>query len=479
MSRYVKQGFSSGQSEDDVLGWPNSCLYSDWIDLNQNSNYIQLKNKPEEAVDTWSEIPRNLLALSSYSIAVTDRVLIFNDADVFRTWTVWAVDNNGWEVANFAIWETLYLVKDNWIGNAYTLYSIPVDDALQDSSWTTSLVTTVWTLSIKNNYEWTWATILWDIAYIWFEDKVCRFEPTSANTVTEFDIFGDAIAWVTYTWGYFRVYTKTGKLMLWDWNSTTISESIDLKMPLATIHQIWNIDYVYAWIAWTNIWMYYMSWYTLTPLFKKTYSRQLSLNKYKFDYDWITPVDNYNGNVYWVAEDWDWPAIYEFWSYINWLSNAYSLLGRKSSYWLDYDVIRAVAVQWDYLYYGFYDLTNRGVDKVYIGHWSDYRVAEWTIITNVNPLDNWLYKKTAKYIYFKVSDIDADRTIEVQISIDWGVYSSLWTVNNQPLDNIARLPIQWDLRDFSLKFILATTLTTSTSPKLYYWYAFDYELHDI
>jgi hypothetical protein len=161
------------------------------------------------------------------------------------------------------------------------------------------------------------------------------------------------------------------------------------------------------------------------------------------------------------------------------LPNAYTELPKYSSYGLEYTSIRSFTVMWDYLFYAFNDWTNKWVDKINISTSNNTKTSEWTIITNVNPLWAWLYKKTSKYIYFKVGDIDADRTIEALISYDWWVYTSLWIVNEQPLDNIARLPVQWDLRDYSVKFILATTLSTSISPKIYYWYAFDYEQHEI
>jgi len=476
--RYIKEAFYWWQSEDDVLGWPNKCLKSTWLDISWNSNFIQLDNKPTEAIDTWSEMPEGFLWLFD-KITNNSKVLAFTDSWVYRTWTVWTVDSNNWTTANFVIWDDLYLVKDNGATSTYTLYTETVTTA-SSSSWTTALVTTTWALSTSDNDWYTWVTVLWDIAYIWLGDKICRYQPTTADTVTEYDIFWDEIIFISYVWGYFRVYTKTWKLMLWDWNSTTITESIDLKLPLEAWYQIWNIDYLYSWLVWGHKWLYYMSWYDLVPLFKARDSEQLWEQKFKFNYSGdMNPLTNYWPTLFWSTDNDSDERLYEFWKDIEWLPSSYKELTKYSSYWLEYTFIRWLYVSENNLYYWFNDWTNKWVDYINISNTNTTKTPEWEIITNVNPLANGLYKKTAKYIYFKVWDIDADRTIEVQISFDWWVYSSLWTVNNQPLDNIARLPVQWDLRDYSLKFIFTIAVSSSRSPKLYYWYAFDYEEHNI
>jgi hypothetical protein len=478
MARYIKDWFTWGMSEDDVLWWPDKYLFSNWIDVSWNSNFIQLDNAPTEAIDTWTQVPKAFLGLYD-KITNSSKVLAFTDAWVYRTWTVWTVDSNIWITANFVIWDNVYLVQNNWATSTYTLYTETIATAIA-SSWTTSLVATTWALSTSENDWYTWVTVLWDIAYIWLGDKVCRFEPTTADTVTEYDIFWDEIVFISYVWGYFRVYTKTWKLMLWDWNSDVISESIDLKLPLEAWYQIWNIDYLYSWLVGLQKGLYYMSWYDLVPLFKNRDSEQLWEQKFVFSYlNDQSPMANYWPTLFGHTDNsWD-ERLYEFGKDVEWLPEAYKELPKYSSYGLEYTQIRWLYVSEDYLYYGFNDWTNKWVDYINVSNKNANKTKEWAIITNVNPLWAWLYKKTAKYIYFKVWDIDADRTIEVQISYDWWAYTSLGTINEQPLDNIARLPVQWDFRDYSIKFILATTLTTPTSPKIYYWYAFDYEEHDI
>ncbi len=482
MARYIKENFFWWMSEDDVLGWPSRYLYSDWIDVKWSSQFIQLHNRPTEDIDTWSEIWKSLMEIKD-TLTNSVRVLCFTGSWVFRSSTVWAVDWWVRETANFIIWDTVYLVKDNWPSSAYTLYEESVDTAYSSISWTTTLVPTTWLLTAWNlstatyDYNIKWATIIWDVAYIWLGSKICRFSPTSANEVVEYDIFWEDVIWVTYSWWYVRVYTASWRLMIWDWNTQTIAETINLNIPLEATYQIWNIDYIYTWDTWQQKGLYYMNWYTLTPLFKKTYSAQENIHKFNFIYDSMTcPFANRGGNLFWL--DWD-TNVYEYGYHIEWLPKAYSLLGKTSSYWLDYQLIRCVLVVWDYVYYNYTDWVNRWTDKVRVSNWSELKVAQWTLVTNVNPLWNWLYKKTAKYLYFKVWDVDADRTITVSISIDWWDYTELTTVIEQPLDNIVRIPIQWDMRDYSLKFVFATTLSTTTSPKIYYWPAFDYDEHDI
>ena len=480
MARYIKDNFYGWMSEDDVLGWADRCLFSNWIDVTWNSNFIQLMNAPVEAIDTWSELWQYAMTVSSSTFAVQPNVLMFTDSWIYRDDTVGVINASVWQEANFVVWDTMYLVQNNWNSAVFTLYSEPVDNMLTSWSPVPSVVTTVGALSTNDSYFNNWVTVLWDIAYIWLGDKVCRFEPTNANTITEFDIFGEEVIFVSYVWGYFRVYTRTWKLMLWDWNTTTIAESIDLKLPLKAWYQIWNIDYLYTWYVGNQRGLYYMSGYDLVPLFKEQYSNQLSAQKFQFDtINDKTPLANYWPTLFWHTDNDNTERGFKFWKDIEWLPNAYTELPKYSSYGLEYTAIRSFTVMWDYLFYAFNDWTNKWVDKINISTSNNTKTSEWTIITNVNPLWAWLYKKTSKYIYFKVWDIDADRTIEALISFDWGVYTSLWIVNEQPLDNIARLPVQWDLRDYSIKFILRATVSTSRSPKLYYWFAFDYEQHEI
>lgn len=533
MARYIKDNFYWWMSEDDVLGWPDKYLYSDWLDVNWNSNYIQLANAPVEAIDTWSEIADYLMTVSSSTFWTQPNVLAFTDSWIFRDDTVWAIEWNVWKEANFVIWDTMYFVKNNWNTAVFTLYSEPVDSMLTSWSPVLTVVTTAWRLGLNylwvynawtayvindavsywgqdykciqawtwktpdvypnywdlipvgamatnNTYFNNWVTVLWDIAYIWLGDKITRFQPTAWNEVATYDIFWDEIIFVSYVWGYFRVYTKTWKLMLWDWNTVGITESIDLKLPLEAWYQIWNIDYLYSWLTWGQTGLYYMSGYDLVPLFKQNTSNQIWEQKFYFSTsNNKTPMANYWATLFGHTDNsWN-ERVFGFGKHIEWLPNAYFELPKYSSYGLEYIATRSLTVMWSYLFYAFNDWTNKWVDKVLISNSDTIKTKEWTLITNVNPLWAWLYKKTSKYIYFKVWNVDADRTIEVQISYDWWAYTSLGTITEQPLDNIVRLPVQWDFRDYSIKFILATTLSTITSPKIYYWYAFDYEQHDI
>ena len=92
MSRYIKDNFYGWMSEDDVLGWADRYLYSDWIDVTWNSNFIQLANAPVEAIDTWSQVPKAFLWVFD-KVSNTSKVLAFTDTGVYRTWTVWTVES--------------------------------------------------------------------------------------------------------------------------------------------------------------------------------------------------------------------------------------------------------------------------------------------------------------------------------------------------------------------------------------------------
>jgi len=476
---YIKENFYWWMSEDDLLGGNDKCLYSEWINTTSNGGYIELLPKPTSVVDTGSDTTECLLPVTD---PITDgtKMLAFTDSGVFRENTVWAVSTEAWVTTNFIIWNKLYMVKNNWPASAYTLYEESTSTAYGSGSWSETLVTTTNPLQTAD-YDWYMkgVCVVWDIAYIFLGSQIARFSPNDWNEVIVYDIFGDDIVWVTRVGWYLKVYTKSGRLLLWDWNKETITESVNLNTWLEAVYQQGNIEFVYTGYKWGEKWLYYIDWYTLTPVVKNTYSNLLNISKFSFQYgSTIKPMASLSKQLLWYTEDInDKPRLYKFWKDIEWLPNAISYYGKYSSYWLENIHIRSVNTIWNHVYYGFFDWVNKWVDKIDTKGW--YKLADWEIITNTNTVWYWIFKKTAKYIYFKVADVDADRTIDVDISFDWWDFTNIGTVNEMPLDWIARLPVQGDFRDYNVKFTLKTLITTSRSPKIYYWYAFDFEQHNI
>lgn len=472
--RYIKDNFYGGMSEDDFLWWPDRYLQSINMDVSQNSQYIQLSVAPVLRIDTWANSVRDLL--STYNRETWNReVVAFCDWFVYNEWD-WLIYSwwNERRYANFVIWENVYMVRSQWYNNDYLLDTSTVVD-FQSSS----LNPTLWiqTLSNRSYLNGTWAVVLWTIAYIRLWDKICRFD-SLLSVVDEYDITWEEIAWITYLWWYLRIYTLSWKLMLWDWNSETITESINFNVPMVNIYQVWKIDYIYSWELWWQIWLYYCSWYTLYPIFKKKYSDFLWTYKFSLWWDWYAW---HNASVwdvlYWFELNDDWPtSIFKFWKDIQGLPDAYSLVNDRSSADLEFESIYCVASSWNYIYYWFNDWVTKWVERIKISLWT-IKHSYWEIITNINDFQIWIKKKVARYMYFKVEDIDVNRTIEVQMAVDWWDFVSISIVNEQPLDWIARIPVQWDFRDISFKFIFRTSV--NSSPKMYYWFNFDYDETEI
>lgn len=479
-ARYYKQNFYWWISEDDVLWWTDRYLYSEWLDVTWHSEYIQLTKEATEVVDTWSWIWELLLELQSPT--TDDRnIVCFTDAWVFREWTVWAISSNVRTTCNFVIQDKVYFVKDNWPTSAYTLYE---EDLITVYSWTlTETVVTTTTALPTADYDWyrKGALVIWDIAFMWMWRYISRFQPNwpSWNDNDVYDLTWDDIIWITRLGWYYRIYTKTWKLMLWDWNTNDIIESVNLNINLESVYQIWNIDYVYAWeLGWLNKWLYYMNWFDIVKLYWETSSNALWLQKFDFDYTYPTHFTNTWKTLFWIVDNWTAPRMYKYWNNIQWLPAAYSEFWKFSSYWNEITTIKALIYSRWYIYYAYSDWTNYWLDKIGIeATW--YREAEWTLYTNINAMWNWLLKKTVKALYFRVWDVDADRTIKVYMSLDWWTYNLMHTVNTQPLDWIVRIPLQWDFRDIWFKFVLEVWISTTTSPKIYYWIAIDYEEHNI
>lgn len=473
---YIKENFYWWMSEDDLLGGNDKYLYSEWIDTTSKGGYMQLMPKPSNVVSTDANTVAWLLPITNPTTDAT-LMLAFTTGGVYREWTVGQVSTNVWTTTNFIIEDKIYLVKDNWATSAYTLYEEDVSTA-SSSSWTETLVTTTDPLPTAN-YDWymKWTCVVWDVAYIFLGSKIARFSPKDGNKVKVFDIFWDDIVWVTRLGWYLRIYTKSGRLMLWNWNKDKPTESVNLNVWLEAVYQIWNIDYVYTGFRGGQKWIYYMNWYSLEPIVKQTTSGLLNSLKFDFDYtSTFKPLTSVWKQIFWTVDgDAFWPRLYKLWKDIEWLPSAITYYGKYSSFWLENTIVKTVNTIWNYVYYSFFDWVNRWVERIDI-KWGT-KTKEWQIITNTNTAWYGIFKKTAKYIYFKVWDVDANNTIDAYISFDGWSFTLLWTVDEQPLDWIARLPIQWDFRDFNVKFVFKTT--NNSSPKIYYWYAFDFEDHNI
>jgi hypothetical protein len=110
------------------------------------------------------------------------------------------------------------------------------------------------------------------------------------------------------------------------------------------------------------------------------------------------------------------------------------------------------------------------------------------LITNTRDYGTGILRKNNLGLYFRVRDVDATHTIEVQATYDdnaRGTYTSIYTVNAMPKDGIVRIPkktfvdagLTGDFEDISFKFILNTNDTTS--PKIVKGFSHDIEVMSI
>jgi len=472
--KYIKSNWYEWMSEDNVLWWPNRYLYSENIDVLSNSNYIQLYNKPTKAIYTLKNVNNQLSIINRITNAST--VLAFcDDWQVYSEdeWDTAVYDNSSLgnlEYPVFTLWDYVYFVNNTWPTSAFKLNRLTIANAFS-ATWTPTLAYK--DLATDNYFEYSGVVISWPRAYIWLGNKISVFNSWN-NTVSEYSLSQEEIAWITYMSWYFRVYTENWNLYLWDWDSKLITEQINLWLNIERVKQVSNIDYVMTWELWEESGLYIVNWYTLTPLFREKNSSQISKWKFKFEKWAQTSIWNHFDNILLINEVWNWNTVIDIYGNgIQGLPKWYTNLMSLCSTWKKIDTLKSVIVFWWYAYIWFSDIDwQNGVDKIYLRNtWT--KQTSWEIVTNINDMQTWIDKKSLQQLFFRVWDITATQYIEVYTSIDWWTYTLKHTVNTQPKDNIVRLPLVWDFRDISIKFKFYTN--SSTSPKIYNWYVLKYE----
>ena len=468
---YLKEWFYEWFSEDDILWWPKKYLFSKNIDVLNNSNFIQLTNKPTKEFYT-SETVENIIWIQDRITNARTIVAFCSDWQVY-TWQWWDTpvydDSSLWnfEYPIFELWNYLYFITNNWPTSAFILNRISLSWAFS-TTWSPTL--TYKTLDNNNYFEYYWAITDWANAIIWLWNKINVFDSVTW-AVTSFTLTQEEIAGITYTSWYFRVYTERWNMYLWDWISALVTEKIFLSLPIERVRQIWNNDYVITGEIWEQKGLYLVNWYKLDQLFKNKNSSVIWENKFNFVLWNNTSFTYYYDNLILINE-WDSTYIDIYGNNIQGLNKWYSNLVANASTWKTLNWARSVFVYWDYLYYWYADADwQKWVDKVYLKTTS-WKQATWEIVLNINDMQTYIVEKHLVEMQFRVADVTATQYIEVYQSIDWWAFKLIETINEQPLKNVAKINLVWEFRDITLKFKLYTNWT---SPKIYNWIYIRYE----
>lgn len=471
---YAKNWFWEWISEDDSLGGSYWYLYWEWINVTWHSKYLELYNKPILRNTTTN--PYQILEAIDNETQQTYLFAFCASSNVYKLWRVNPVYTNTdidfWRFPIFILdwynWSTvekyIYFVS-SW--NPWKLNRLRL---VYSFSWNWSSVE-LWYKDLPSTAtNWTWVVTRQNKAIMWFWSEITVLASTNTgDSLRTFSLtWWDNISWITYLSWYYRIYTTTWKLLLWDWNSEDIAEAMQINIKTEQVYQMANIDYVVAWyIEWRKA-LYAMSWYSPTLIFKSQKSELLNIIKSNI-YKWYSALSNDLQKLFFIIyqSETDTYQIWSYWKDIQWLNNWYSIIVWKNSYWNFIKWLEVILISWWYLYYWFSDTSwNTWIDRVPL--YASWLKSNWFLISNVNDNQNWILTKIFNNLYVRVKDITSTQYIEVYLSKDWWSFNLIKTINEQPLDWISRINVIWDYKEYSLKFILYSN--NSTSPKIYYPY---------
>ena len=478
MEKFQKWAFYGWISEDDrPLNWGDKYLYSENIDVTSDPRVIQLSNKLELEQSILNKARQIVTVVNDDSSQTAKEVVFCDGGLIYSIWEPSPVYNNSglWSLRYpcFTLWDTFYFIN-SWGATApFELNSVTLTDAVS-ASWSPSLDILSWgafTLSDNNNYKTSSVLTVWLRAYIalWDNIDVLKWDTWA---VTNFSWVWEEIRGLSY-WGWtIKIITETGKLHLWDWVTEWPIETIELKMRIQNTYEVWGVIYVVPWFKSNDRGLYYLNWYALERVFDERFSKEADKRKFNIE-DGNQTITNDRNNLYLVDNDNGEYRVAFFWKESQELPNAYTYPNVFISTGArPFDISCLHYSQW-ILYVCWTDDWVHWIDTISVSNKNTSGYLE----TNPEEYDTGIYRKGAKHLKLRVEDVDADHTITVKESRDWGAYTTLGAYTSQPLDNVIRVHLNWDFREHKLKFEL--TSNDSTSPKIYYWYEYAYEIKDI
>lgn len=307
---YIKDWLYGWISEDDSLWGEYWYLYSANINVTWNSKYIELYNKPILSATTTSV--NNLLEVKDTATNQTYIFAFCANWKVYKAGNNIAVyDNNSIDFSSFPSfvlnWVSWWVIsKYVYFISAWTpakLNRITLADAI---SWAWGSPT-LWykDLASTSNIRNYWVITRQNKAIIWLWSKINVLTNTaSTDDITTFDLtWWEEIVWITYISWYYRIYTDSWKIALWDWTSDLIGESFPLQIKTEQVYQIADKEYIIAWYAWWRKALYIMSWYNPVLMFKSKESKQLWFIKFGISKWNCTSLTNDLDKIFVIEED--------------------------------------------------------------------------------------------------------------------------------------------------------------------------------
>lgn len=484
-TRYNKQAFYWGMTQDERMWWDLGFIYSENIDPISNTWYFELSKKPVKSFFTGTASAQE----------ITHLLLVFDDIVAFTEFNIYS--SNIWDTTSLwgLPWWTKKDYKQVWTFWDYVYWTYV------DSTWSPTVINLfrflksdiqAWSITITAPYTWfTWTlpdfdnTVdyylqeqIWTSIYLTIWEIIYELDYWT-NTINTFDIFKDTITWLNYAWWHFKVITEWGLLMLWDWYSQSISEVISLWQSTFWSTQIADTDYVFTWTTWSTIWsqlptLNLLNWYQLQKMFSISESDVIWEKRFRIKYigqQSLTTIKNFVIMI--DRDDSTNDRIAVFWNNINWFPRAYFLINTKSSDWTSFNGIKSLLWVWNKLYIA-YNNANHWVDIIdfWLFNTASYE-ASGHLITNLEDMWDKIVRKGQNTLISKVSWVDATHTVKIDKNIDLWWFTNITTINSQPEHWISKQSTVWDFREIALKYTL-TSWDWTTSPRVY-WLNLDYE----
>jgi len=481
MEKFQKWAFYGWISEEDrPLQGGDKFLYSENINVTSDPKVIELSNKLVLDI-TPAEKPLQMHTVVTNDASKTSKTLVMCEwGKVYQVWNATAVYDNSslgsFAYPCFTVAGKFFFINGTGATSEFELNFVTLDDAVS-TSWSPTLAIKTLsptlanqTLSDNNYFTNFTVVVVWQRVFIGLWDKIELFK-VDTNTVTTYDWVWEEIVGLSYGWGLIKIITESGKLHLWDGNSESPVETTDLEMKIQNTYEIGGIIYLVTGFKWQDRGLYYLNWYVPERIVEKRFSREAGI--WKFDFrQGIQTITNDRRNLYFVDEHNGDYRVAFFGKKSQELPNAYVYENVFVSTWARPFGINCIHyASWN-LYVWWTDNWAHGIDKI-----GTTKNITGYIETNPEDFDTWIYRKWAKHIKMRVADIDAEHTVVIKESRDGGAYTTLVTQTTQPLDNVIRIPLNWDFRESKLRFEL--TSDDSVSPKIYYWYEYAYEIKDI
>lgn len=460
--------FNGGISEDDRIAWANQYVYWENIDVISEPDFMQI-SKGVETTTTLASTPYNMVAVKANDISGTRRIIVLCNDEIYHEGNNTPVytdsSMNRLEYPAFVQGDYFYWVQSNWPTSAFTLNRTTLVDAVS-TSWSPTM--SYATLITNNYFRNTSHLSVWNETYIslWSNIEYLKYDGTTELFDT---LVSDEIVGMADTYSGIFIFTENGKAILWDWVTNIIKSSVNLEVKLTGVYQYWTQIFLISWGFNQEKGLYQFDGSSAIRLFREKFSRQVW--EWRLSPEWVSMMITNNGdNFYFVDAKEIGDRVLFYWNEVTWTQKGLHYLNTNKSDGTSYSSVRSILFFESDLYIA-WSGWGYWVDKV-----TTNCQSTGFLITNTRDYGTGILLKDNLGLYFRVRDVDATHTIEVQATYDdnaRGTYTSIYTVDEMPENGIVRIPKQTfvdaglngEFEDISFKFILTTDDTTS--PKIY------------